>query len=313
MEKGSAEKWFIYIPSFVIGGIIFAAAVRGHINSNDINFDKLGGLGGFIGGLVGTSLTVFATLYVYKTYQSQKIELEEQRKLISQQQFETTFFNLLKVHADLKNSISFNYHKNGITRTISNMPNYLEEAINGYKYNPIVNGKDFFIAAHEDFKNLWAYEEGLFPLNFTIKEDYKIAHREYDYNSVFVDKNYKENYRDTKFKYELFFSNYGNNLGDYFRNLYHILKFISSEKAKFKMNNKGENKIEVDKYFNGYADILQSQMSFSELFLTFYNAVIFRKSRQYIREFNFLENLHATNLLNEFHTNIKCLGQIKNK
>lgn len=69
-------------------------------------YQVYGILGDYVGGILGTILTAITLIFVYLTYSSQKIELELQRKLISQQQFESTFFNMLNVHRDLKNSFS---------------------------------------------------------------------------------------------------------------------------------------------------------------------------------------------------------------
>lgn len=98
-------------------------------NSEEYIFhtDKLGHFGDFIGGFLGTILTGVATYFVYKTYVSQKDELEKQkeelilnRQLIAQQQFESTFFNMLSVHRELKNSLILDESKSLFFETKTN-------------------------------------------------------------------------------------------------------------------------------------------------------------------------------------------------
>ena len=61
-----------------------------------------GSFGSYVGGIVGTIIGAITLILVYKTYTSQKQELKLQKQLIAQQQFESTFFNMLNVHRELK-------------------------------------------------------------------------------------------------------------------------------------------------------------------------------------------------------------------
>ena len=58
--------------------------------------------------------------------------------------------------------------------------------------------------------------------------------------------------------YSEFYNKFNSDLGHYFRNLYHIFKFIKNSEEKDK---------------NGYASILRSQLSNDELLLLFYNGI----------------------------------------
>lgn len=75
---------FITITTFVL-------FLKGHINNGDIDFTKFGTYGDFIGGVLGTIFSIIAVLLIYKTYISQKKELELSRTLFSNQNFENTF------------------------------------------------------------------------------------------------------------------------------------------------------------------------------------------------------------------------------
>lgn len=67
-----------------------------------------GELGDFVGGLLGTIIAGIACFYVYKTYISQKEELEKTRRTAEKQQFETTFFNLIHIHKENLEAILYN-------------------------------------------------------------------------------------------------------------------------------------------------------------------------------------------------------------
>lgn len=281
--------------------------IKGHINTNDIDFTKLGTYGDFVGGSLGTILSIVAVILVYRTYISQKEELSMSRNLLEQQQFENTFFNMLKVHQDLKNGISFNT-ENQIFRE------YLPIGIEGARITENgqeVIGKHFFNIASLDFAKLFKYSPND-KLNYNIDSETVKKIESYGFGTTYIEPTYKDDIKDIKFKYDIFFENYASYLGDYFRNLYHILKFISSKKNEELnriKNNSSINKIE-NKY-KQYSDILQSQMNFSELRLCYYNSFKFKKLRSLIREFDFLENLHSSNLLSEDHLKFKSLGKIK--
>ncbi|MBO7496232.1 MAG: hypothetical protein J6T98_06730 [Salinivirgaceae bacterium] len=63
--------------------------------------------GNFIGGVVGTIIAGIACIYVYKTYISQKKELEKTNETAVKQQFETTFFNLISNYKNILNTIHY--------------------------------------------------------------------------------------------------------------------------------------------------------------------------------------------------------------
>ena len=61
-----------------------------------------GYFGSYVGGVFGTMLTAITLFIVYITYRSQ-------RNLSFQQQFETTFFNLLNIHIDIKKNLKIDF------------------------------------------------------------------------------------------------------------------------------------------------------------------------------------------------------------
>jgi len=70
-----------------------------------------GVLGDYIGGIYGTVISLLTLIFVYLTFANQRKELRIQTELNSQQRFETTFFNLLNYHNDLKSKFFFDESK----------------------------------------------------------------------------------------------------------------------------------------------------------------------------------------------------------
>lgn len=309
------DKSLTYQSIFGIIALLFIAIttlvlyLKGHISNRDIDFTKFGTYGDFIGGVLGTIFSVFAVLLIYKTYVTQKEELELSRALFSNQNFENTFFNMLKVHQELRKEINFSPLGNGIFD-------------DNQKIGHSIQGKAFFEFIQKEFTKLWKYEYDESKMNALtdkIGQKHKVYKYIYESNSSmkisnsegqFIDKSISEHLKDIKdLKYPIFWEKYDNYIGDYFRNIYHILKYISEEKSKEITNSR--NKETTNKKYKKYADILQSQMSYSELFFMFYNALTFTKVKKYIEEFNFIENLMVERLLHPKHAKFKGLGKIK--
>jgi len=303
----------VIISLLIIIITIISYSIHGYFNpTNVIDTEKLGHFGDFIGGFLGTVLTILATVLIYLTYNSQKKELSLNRKLLEQQQFENTFFNMLKVHQDLKSNIVFNT-ENCITRDQSS-----KISLNGYGTRPEegfeIHGRVFLSRAANDLHRFFNHYPGS-ELQYFISKEINKKHIEQKFD--FLEKisensrSHKNHLRKILFKYRIFFDHYANYLGDYFRNLYHILKFISDKKSYELTNNQLDSKESIEKKYKNYADIVQSQMNFSELQLVYYNSFQFRKMRQLVREFDFIENLHSANLFDQYHINFKSLGNLK--
>ena len=119
MQKFSYRRrisFSVGIIFFVLLTILFPYSVLNGINLFGfiIEVSNYNELGDFIGGITAPFLSIFALLLLYWTYHSQKQELLETRKilndqnfLITKQQFETTFFNMLNFHQQIIDAIKF--------------------------------------------------------------------------------------------------------------------------------------------------------------------------------------------------------------
>jgi len=303
--------------------------VKTNIDFNlPIDTEKFGHFGDIIGGLVGTILTFLATILLYYTYKSQREGLKTQKKELELQReelretrnefitqnktsrlqlFDNTFFNMLKVLQELRKEISIDSYEFGLC--------YNDNTVE----SKIINGKTFFEFAHKDFECLWKKEyKGEEEFGST---PYDLHNSDYEYeshpssNGKTIDKSIEQHLKDiTDLKYPIFWKKYANYLGDYFRNLYHILKYISNEKSREKKDIVDETEKEIiNQNYKKYADILQSQMSYSELFFIFYNAQKYKKMKPYIKEFDFVENLTIKNLLHPKHEKFEGMGKNKKR
>ncbi|KAF2518403.1 hypothetical protein E0W68_08720 [Flavobacterium salilacus subsp. salilacus] len=323
MKRKFIERLLVFFPLAAIIVTIIIVWAKGHVTLYDLDFDKLSGIGGFIGGMVGTYLTIIATFYIYKTFhyqkkelKSQKKELENQQLLISQQQFETTFFNLLNVHRELKKDIRFD-ERFSISYLVTKFYN---DYFSGSKYDPKTlkhethTSANVFPLINNDLINVYRLhgenkniiDRLISSSLYEIKKELfdKLSYYSSKYSTVILQKgdefdlNEKNKIHDL---FEIIFFIYKNQISHYCRNVYHILKFIRENEEK-EQNSK-------EKY-KQYADLFQSQLNVSEQVLLFYNFFHFDNQEKgiystvnLVNHYSFLENVGIENLLNKVHTN----------
>lgn len=287
-------KEIILIFSFaVIALTLFSYYINNSFSfSYDLATDKLGQFGDFIGGFLGTVLTMVATYYIYKTYHSQKDELDNQKKLINQQQFESTFFNLLNIHIDIKKNLNIDFS---------------DATFKPQEYNGVdkvqINGLEVFIDVKQFTKFMYSrIIKNSTPVNEIFNKkvpnpDIKTTLDEYHKLSESDKSDEKKN---IEFIYKYIFSRYQNQISHYCRNVYHILKFIRENEEEYKFNN-----------CKKYSDILQSQLNVDEQFVLFYNFIIFDINDNdkflhpidIVNHYSFLENIGIDNLISKEHEN----------
>ena len=262
---------------------------NGFFNTNHkLEPSYLGAYGDFIGGFLGTVLTIIATVYIYKTYHSQKKELKSQkkelqlqRKLIAQQQFENTFFNMLNVHRELKNGLR-----------------YTEQFIGFDMKNPQYHGLETINAINKKLRLLYTKATINKPHEVGTVIDFELEKLNIDL-SKYQERNDKN---ILKVSYGKLFEIHQNQISHYCRNVYHILKFIR-ENEKNETLGKEYNK------YKSYANIFQSQLNVDEQFLLFYNFLHFDKETDdeifqtinLVNHYSFLENIGIDNLISKKH------------
>jgi len=211
-------------------------------SGSTVNFDltKSGTLGDSFGAVnsLFTGLA-FAGVIISITLQRRDLdytrqEIQKQKIIFSTQQFENTFFNLIKLHHSLAESITFNK----------------------------------------------APSKDLIGRN-AIKSLYDILCNEfiYTYDSDFTP---NQNQRCLNQYYTKFFDAHGEHVGHFFRNLYHIVKFVHESDFS---NIEGRSK-------QDYINILRAQLSRYELGILFFNCLSkygVKKFKPLIEEYSLLE------------------------
>lgn len=278
----SAAVFVVYTLYFANSGFI--------TNSKIINPELSSHYATFIGGVIGTILTFATIIIVWRTFITQREELNATKHLLDTQKFESTFFSLLNVQRSIKINLNFNT-KDKITSS----------SFDKYSDNEIVTGDNFFSFASEDFRNLYLGEDCIYP-EIKILYNFHLDIEDVNDDNGEQSKKDRVNINDPDLidAYNKFFRIYSKYLGHYFRCTYHILNYIEKDlitKLEFAKNEE-DRKIIINRYQN-YTNILQSQMSSSELFLIFYNGLFFPSSYRLINEFKLVENLPKEELLDE--------------
>jgi hypothetical protein len=253
--------------------------------------------GSFLSGI--TSL--IAIFLLYKTYQSQKNELELTRKIAAEQ----------------ANTL----HEQKIENAIFTMLSALRETISlmdgEINYPPLLTGSDHFVnfKGRQLLRNLSkelseALKESR-TLNFNPTKNcliesiiapigWETGDDETYYPAVKVINEIEHNFKEEKDKvvkkYEAFYANHAVSLGHYFRYLYNIIKFILESKL--------EKKNEMR-----YLNLLQAELSNDEMQLIFYNAVSRHGKKKdgsfgfhkWLDEYSILENIDQSNVISRWH------------
>ncbi len=266
--------WTFVIIGFVVAVIgllcFFIPSISGDLSLNE--------LGDYFAGTVASSWSLAGLFFIYVAFLGQKqqlinqqIEMQysqaeikatrfelagqkeqlvEQNKTFRMQRFENTFFSLLANHSTIVNDIDIRRQD----------PTTL-------KFSITAQGKDCFMTFYND---LYGGCRILAKQNSINQNELSISLTLQSYAAMF-----KLNQAD---------------LGHYFRNLYHILKFIFEEPE---LTNKKR-----------YSNLLRAQLSSFELILLFYNCLSYNgieKFKPYIEHFDFLKNLEPILLINTNH------------
>ncbi len=226
-----------------------------------------------------------------KQNEEHKKEVERLESIQLRENFEKSFFNILS-------------HQNEILRNIA-----LEVTAKGHVYN--YSGVEFFNYIKFKMKLFYNYQLAIHGKVKTAQIiRYKLEYNNYFSDSFFHDvsnfakiakaspaKDTSVNEIDfmknlSKYTYQHLFDVCYDYLGHYFRHLFNILKYLE---------NKDKDIVKYEGDVNFYAGMIQARMSFSELFVLFYDALLFEKMSSYIDKYHLIENLPQEELINVKH------------
>ncbi|MCP4052449.1 MAG: hypothetical protein GY739_05150 [Mesoflavibacter sp.] len=284
--------------------------------------DKFGFVNSLFSGLALAGI-IYSIFLQQKELSLQRTELKETKEEFKDQNFQTTFFNLLKTQNQIADDIS---------TTISDFKNYSQQT------NRQVVGRHFFnqsrfelqridkALSHSSFLEYRKWEpqgEWDEPQSNEEAQDLtRITKLAYSFKYYKIDESTWKNSADlsplkkAERLYAIFFNKFHFVTGHYFRHIYHILLFLEkTEEEKLKkaslIKDIEEKKEEIEKIkseFKQFAEFIQAQMSTPELFLLFYNSLSFPKLQRLLIKYNTLENLSKEDLLSEEHNVVEGIN-----
>jgi hypothetical protein len=274
---------------------------------NGLNISDSANIGTFIGGVIGTIWTLVSVFLFYLNLQKQTeaIDIQQKqlnitKKQIDNQQFESTFFNLLRTQQEIRNQIKY--------KTIDKQTNqtYLIESSSFFEFVGVILRKTYS-------KQVDNISEGKVDIEISDFNTLQLDQEQLrDGLNLLIDnlknkdkyKNLTEPIDKAKLAYSITFDKFHNQIGHYFRHLYHILKFILDNQIREieLIKEPNDDKIDnVKKKYRGYVNFIQAQMTSSELLILFYNGLCFKEIKKLIHTFDFLENLAKEDLIEPSH------------
>lgn len=274
--------------------------------------DKFGFINSLFSGLALAGI-IYSIFLQQKELSLQRTELKETKEEFKDQNFQTTFFNLLKTQSQLADDIS---------ATIGDLKSFDKE-----EYREVV-GRKFFNQSKHQLQRIdkalnkecfthysrWSEEDHYnhAPTSSWEADDLTRSMRaSFSLRFYRID---KETWESSKQQspieraerlYAIFFNKYYFVIGHYYRHFYHILLFLeNTEKEKISKAIDDEEIILIKKEFVQFAEFVQAQMSTPELFLLFYNALSFPKLQRLLVKYNTLENLPVEDLISSEHNGI---------
>lgn len=255
---------------------------------------------------------IYSILLQQKELNLQRQELSDTRDEFKDQNFQTTFFNLLTTQSRIADEIII---------SIWNLKSYDVEISKDF------NGRRFFNQSKSELSRIIIAlnNKKYLPYNrWDQSDDQHGPSSDYEAEILSVDRNIgftlkyygitEDIWKRSKnmqpleiarLSYGIFFNKFNYVSGHYFRHIYHILNFLNkTENEKLKNVRDSEKINEINKEFRQYADFVQAQMSAPELFLLFYNSLTFPKLQLLLIKYQILENLPIEDLISPAHNSV---------
>lgn len=350
------EKWaYVLVVLGVAALVLYVVKIylKGYTlfsNMNSLDVEVTGQFGDFFGGVVGSLWALAGVLLYFSALKLQQEQLREQKrdiklneKLVSQQQFESTFFGLLQTQKDLKNDLSCQverivWEKNNyyIKKLNSNSASFFHSILNELYLLYLVYKRESYEIWDEETINIMIsqlnseadfYEENGIPYDYSSKIKDLLEYLNLNYfTKIYHVKESTVKLAQKKDTEELIccsiyghvFLTYQDQLGHYFRHLYNIVKFLDNEKQKSIELVKDEQnfiqlEIDINRRFSNYFSFVHSMLSTSELAVLYYNSMLFPKAKELYIKYGMFNNLLDSNLINKEHSELIKDANLKNK
>lgn len=311
------EKLYLLVFLFVVVLILWLLGwfLMNTFISNDqtqgVFGDQFGSVNALFSGFALAGI-IYTIVLQKKELSLQREELEETREefkiqniTLKKQRFENTFFQLLTLHNDIVENMNIEvfdgkYEKRKFFEGALKQLKFKSTNFEYYKYS-------FALKLTEDEINLFLDDKTQPHIYLNRldenerREIEKFTENQYnDFKAITIDK--KEEYIQKD--YLDFFTTYQDSLGHYFRNLYHIFKYVYF------------TDLIIEEEKRVYSNIVRAQLSSDELVLLFYNSLTpinfsgnksslgYPKFKYLIEHFDVLQNMSRTLLLDINHNSI---------
>lgn len=324
----------VWIGSWIL---VDCLTVDGPNGNRGVFGDKFGFVNSLFSGLALGGV-VYSILLQQKELSLQRKELSETREEFKDQNFQTTFFNILKTQRQIIDelTISIPYLAKGFKKTISEVKgrkffisckSEMKRIISALEVDEFkiynVEEVDLFVENIDSYEEPELIEERVSDILLISSKQYLLEKYEINSNDFDTYKAYNNEQIEARivFIYQKFFNKHSYAIGHYFRHVYHILLFIkNSEEAKIKLINKDEftdenyiNKVnDIENEYLGFAQFIKAQMDTPELFTLFYNSFSYPKAKELLIKYKMLDTLHEENLLQKEHNIIAEYNLLKN-
>lgn len=268
--------------------IIFSFSKAFNDGSGVLNADLANNYGQFIGGLVGPIFSLAGFLLLYETIVAQRISFNDQQRSFEIQQFETKFFELIRIHRDNVSQMvhrvpwdDSNYYDKA--RVFIEMKSQFSKIFKTVKPKvdkaTTINDTD----KEEAAINI-AYLTLFFGVSKATRPDLEHFFQKYGYDKTLTNSVVDELYlKKTKYNPKtVYHGGHQVRLGHYFRHLFQAVKFV--DKAKFLSP---EQKYE-------YVKTLRAQLTQHELAIFFLNSLSIGQEwekNKYISTYKMVKNL----------------------
>lgn len=324
------EKSQRFIKRIVVLSILFiliAPFILTRSGFETMSFLNTGQIGDTIGGISSPIVGIVSIILLAYTLIEQLDFNRKQVLLQRQEQFKTTFFQLLQEQREITNSLYSSYegvklNEPTVTQKITvkgqqffrmgtfvlrNLFESMEYGCYCHSYNPEeIEQLIIKYESESDYDNYLENEQDnlhSFSLSSIKKKSrfcflndkYKITNEEFEaYKHLDIK-------QKIDFVYGRFF-NIHEECGNYFRHLYRILYFVKqAEEEELLGIYDVAVRQQVSKRYYDLVQFVQAQMSTKEMLMVFYNSFSFPKLRELLIRYNLLENLTVENLIAPSH------------
>lgn len=311
-DKSGLDRRQLILLILVFVGVVIAWVINANnvydAKGNDLGVygDKFGAVNALFSGLAFAGI-IFTILLQRNELKLQREESREARKEFTQQNFENTFFNLLKNQQLILSKISgksliIDKHVTDISSISGSGAGFFILA--KHEMLRIMEALRYKTSEYYDHEYFSSIPPELVQHPDEEDEDYSLAKHSYtnyyyEITQEIWKKSKTKNVSDfCRLSYVIFFTKYHHIIGHYFRHIYHIFKFLSaSEESEVRDALDEQDENEIRQKYHSYAQFVQAQMSAPELLLLYYNSLAYEKARTLLVKYEILNNVNIQDLI----------------